>query len=88
MRPDPGKERQGDRRPDKARDDVAEGDATAGGLAISRALDEGIERSADVRADDQRDRRVQRHDAFLGEGHHEQHHRHARMRGPVLSRER
>ena len=82
MRPNPGKEWQGDRRPDKACDDLAERDAPAGGLAGAHAFEQRIERRADVRPDNQRHRRVERHDAFLGEGHHEQHDRDARMRGP------
>jgi hypothetical protein len=82
LRPDPRKERQAHRRPDKARDDVAGRDAPTSGLACPYAFEKRVERRANVRPDDQSHRRVEWHDAFLSEGHHKQRDRNARMRSP------
>ena len=86
LQPDPRKERQGHRRPDKARDDVSDRDAPTRGLAGPRAFEKRIERRADVRPNDQGHRGVEWHDAFLGEGHHKQHDCNARMRSPGQQR--
>ena len=66
-RPDPREERQRDCGAHKAGDNVADRDAPPARLAGPRAFEQRIERRADIRPDDQRHRRVERHDALLGE---------------------
>ena len=75
-------ERQGDRPADETGEEVSDHHAPSRRVPAPRAFEERIESGADVRADNQRQRRVERHDPLFSEGHDEQRHGDARTSGP------
>ena len=79
-------QRQENRGADEARDDISNDGPSCGRISPSRALEQRIERRADVRPDDQGERGVERNDALFREGHHQQRHRDARMGRPGKQR--
>jgi hypothetical protein len=66
---DRGQERQEHRTADDARDQVAERQAPAGGIAAAHAFEDGVDRAAEIGAQHQRERRNRRHDARLRQRH-------------------
>ena len=87
----PGELRQEDERrcnADHAVDEVAERQAATGRIRTGRALEKRVDRSTEIGAEDEGERGIDRHDAAAGKRHHQEHHGHARMRGPGEQRGR
>ena len=69
-------------------DEIAERQAIAGGIVAARALDDRIDRAAEIGAEHQRQRRVGRDEMRIGQRHHQQHAGDARMHQPGHQRPR